>query len=173
MCSREKILIGKVTAAQGLGGEARIFHDSGDEEALRRLSSLFLRIGADEAEYRIEWLRMQKRTPIIKLKGIEDRAAAEALVGAEVYALLSESRPDEEDAWLVSDLVGLAVFPDEASGPALGRVKSVISNPAHDILEIETDIGERLLPFIDKFVIRVDTEGGIIIIKPPEGWLEL
>ena len=172
MCSEEKIPIGKITAAQGMCGEVRLFHDSGDEEALRRLSSLFLTGASGEKEYRIEWLRMQKRTPIIKLSGVEDRDTAESLIGAGVYALLSESRPDDEDAWLVSDLVGLKVFSPGADGSALGSVKSVIDNPAHDVLEIETEGGIRLLPFIDAFVIDVDTEKGIII-APPAGWAEI
>ena len=172
MCNKEKILIGKITAAQGLRGEVRLFHNSGDEEALGRLSSLFLRSGAGETEYRIEWMRMQKRTPIIKLSGIEDRASAEALLNADVYALLSESRPDGEEAWLVSDLVGLEALPDETGSPAIGRIKAVISNPAHDILEIETEQGKGLLPFIDTFVLKVDVSGGIIVISPPEGWLQ-
>jgi len=168
----EKIRIGKISGAQGLRGELRLYHDSGDEEALRRLTLLLLRIGASEAAYGIEGLRFQKRVPVIKLCGVEDRSAAEALCGAEVYALLSEARPKDEDSWLVSDLEGLGVFLDGAAGGPLGRVRSVIDNPAHDILEIETAGGILLLPFVDVFIRKVDIEGGGIYIDPPEGWLE-
>ena len=153
-------------------GEVRLFHDSGDEEALRRLSTLFLRGGAGEKAYAIEWLRMQKRTPILKLKGIEDRGAAEALVDAEAYALVSESRPDEDGAWLVSDLIGLEVFVLGDESASIGRLKGLIDNPAHDILEIEAEGRALMLPFIDTFVSEVDTAGGRIVIDPPEGWLE-
>jgi len=168
----EKIKIGTITAAQGLRGEARLFHDSGDEEALGRLTTLFLRKGADETAYPIEWMRMHKRTPIIKLKGIEDRDSAEALIGSEARALLCESRPDEEDAWLVSELVGLEVFCDETGSAPLGRISALIDNPAHDILEIKTEGGVRLLPLVDVFVSEVDTVRGRIIIAPPVGWLD-
>ena len=168
----QKILIGKISGAQGLHGEVRIYHDSGDEEALRRLSTLFLRNDKIETAHRIEGLRMQKRTPILKLSGIEDREAAEALCGKEVFALLCEARPDEEGVWLVSDLVGLEVFNTEAGSAPLCRIRAVIDNPAHDILEIETPGGIRLLPFVDMFVREVDTVGGGVYIAPPEGWLE-
>jgi len=168
----ERIRIGKISAAQGLRGEVRLFHDSGDEEALRRLSSLFLRSGGRETEYRIEWMRMQKRTPILKLSGIEDRGAAEAVKDADVFALLNESRPDEEGAYLVSDLIGLEVFNDENRDIAYGRILSVIDNPAHDIIEIETEGEVRLLPFIDTFIREVDTTAGRVHIVPPEGWLD-
>ena len=208
-------------------------HDSGDEEALRRLTFLFVDMGGSDKALRIEKLRMQKRTPILKLSGVDDRNAAEALIGRDVYADKDESRPCEEDAWLVSDLVGLevrfapggtiapapgaldtgsvfagssdspgaispsnqcggldadladagsaggptpggSIVPEASTGPPAGpcRIMGVKSNPAHDILEIETTGGIRMLPLIDVFVHKVDTQSGFIVIDPPAGWLE-
>ena len=179
--------------AQGLHGEVKLMHDSGDEEALRRLTSVFLDLDGSEKALHIEKLRMHKRTPILTLSGVSDRDAAEALIGYDVYADKSESRPDEEDAWLVSDLAGLEVritpgAPSAPGGagpgsPCDGRgddfdivgpfyIRDVKSNPAHDILEIETSKGVRLLPMIDLFVIEVDIQSGFIVIDPPAGWLE-
>ena len=168
----KKIKIGRISGAQGLRGEVRLYHDSGDEEAIRRLTSLFLRKEDDETEARIEELRMHKRTPILKLEGVEGRDAAEALAGFDVYALDSEARPDEDGVWLVSDLVGLEVR--AAAGPgeiSVGTIKSIIDNPAHDILEIDNGDYVRLLPLVDVFVKEVLPEAGYIIIIPPEGWL--
>ena len=177
-----KIKIGRVTGAQGLHGEIKLHHDSGDEEALRRLSFLFLHNESVAKTLCIESLRFQKRTPILKLAGINDRNAAEALAGFDVYADESESRPDEEGVWLASDLKGLevrlvtesgaAVSGEAAAGKKRYRVRGIIDNPAHDILEIETDKGTRLLPFVDVFVREIDTKTGYIAIMPPEGWLE-
>ena len=176
---------------QGLRGEVKLMHDSGDEEALRRLTSLFLSLEGGEKEFRIESLRMQRRTPIMKLSGLEDRNAAEKLIGCDVYADMEESRPKEEGVWLVSDLIGLEIrfAPDENAGAApealdtspgtpgvgAGRcsVKSVIDNPAHDVLEIETGKGIRLLPLVDVFIREIDTQSGFITIIPPNGWLDM
>jgi 16S rRNA processing protein RimM len=180
----KKIKIGRITGAQGLRGEVKMFHDSGEAEALERLTSLFLKgEGGSEtgsepelAEYVIENLRMHKRTPIFKLNGIENRDSAEALIGFDVYTNEDESRPEGEDAWFASDLVGMKVR--IASSPSAPRydgeylVKSIISNPAHDILEIETPYGIKMLPFIDVFIHKVDINTGYITIIPPEGWLD-
>ena len=170
----KKIKIGRISGAQGLRGEVKLFHDSGDEDAVRNLTSLFLGTGDSEAAYRIEWLRIQKRTPVFKLEGIDDRNAAEALIDSAVYALEDESRPAGDGAWLVSDLVGLEVRlgGGEGDGTAAGRVKGVIDNPAHDILEIEINGVIRLLPFVDVFVPEVRPESGYIQIFPPNGWLD-
>lgn len=150
-----------------------MYHDSGEEEALRRLTSLFLRDRDDGfREYPIESLRMRKLTPVFKLKGVESRSEAEALSGLEVFADEDESRPVEESAWLVSELAGMEVRMHGKDDADVFHVKSIISNPAHDILEIETGKGVKMLPFIDVFVREVDTEKGLISIIPPEGWLD-
>ena len=169
------VKIGKISGARGLRGEVKMYHDSGDEEALGRLSSVYIataqgNIAPELTEMRIENLRMHKRTPILCLEGIADRDMAEALTGAEVYADENKFRPDEEGAFLVSDLVGLDVCSGE--GPVIGKVKGIISNPAHDILEIETDKGVYMLPFIDVFIKDVDIKSAKIIIAPPEGWAD-
>jgi len=166
----QKIRIGRIAGAQGLRGEVRLYHDSGDEEAIRRVNVLFLSKDRISAEYRVEGLRMQKRTPILKLSGVGDRNAAEALIGAEAFVLLDEARPHEEGSWLVSDLAGLDVLLAEKGGVSIGKVRGILDNPAHDLLEIETDRGLRLLPFIDAFVREVDVAGGRVLITPPEGW---
>jgi len=168
----EKIKIGRVTGAQGLRGEMRIFHDSGDDDALKRVSSLFLCSGGVFEEFAVEGLRMQKRTPVLKLAGVEDRTTAEAKIGAEVYALLDEAKPDEDGAWLVSDLVGLDVKIAGEGGGKDGKILNVISNPAHDLLEIGTGEGVLLLPFVDVFIREVDMKAGVLTIDPPAGWAD-
>ncbi|MDR3363832.1 MAG: ribosome maturation factor RimM [Clostridiales Family XIII bacterium] len=166
-----KIKIGRIAGAQGLRGEVKLYHDSSDDEAIGRLTTLFLLHDGTETAFRIAGLRMQRRTPILKLEGIDDRSAAEGFVGDEVCADLDEARPTEADAWLVSELVGLAVFTEDG-GEARGSVSSIIANPAHDIIEIETEKGKALLPFIDAFVSSVNPEAGRILITPPKGWDE-
>ena len=169
-----------MTGAQGLRGEIKIYHDSGDEEALRRLSHVYLATngcdGMRDAKggvpYNIQEMRMHKRTPVIKLQGVDDRAAAEALTGVEVFADKEESRPKDEGEWLASELIGLEV---RICGKPIGRICGVIDNPAHDILEVERSDGTMphlLLPFIDIFVPEVKPEDGYIRIIPPNGWLE-
>ena len=170
----KKIKIGRISGAQGLHGEVKLFHDSGDEDAIKRLSTLFLSSGGEETAFRIEWYRMHKRTPVFKLEGVDDRNAAEALIDSAVYTLEEESRPVMEGAWLESDLVGLEarIGSEDDGGLAVGRIKGIINNPAHDILEIEIDGVVRLLPFIDVFIPDARPEDGYIQIFPPAGWLD-
>jgi 16S rRNA processing protein RimM len=162
----KKIKIGRISGASGIRGEVKLWHDSGDSGQLMRLDSLFLcRDGGPLQEYGIDALRIRKKTPILKLPGVDDRNAAEALVGAEVWVDEERVRPTEEDAYLVSDLIGLAAV-DADGGAPVGHVTGIVDNPAHDILQIETEGGASfLLPMVDVFIESIDLNQGIIFIK--------
>jgi 16S rRNA processing protein RimM len=160
------IKIGRITAAAGLKGEVKLYHESGDAESLARAASLFL--GNNQAlrtpaPYTILSLRIQGRTPILGLSGVSDRNAAEALIGSDVYVDEDVIRPTEEDAYLVSDLIGLRVI-DTDTGVEIGRVQGVVDNPAHDLLEVARAGAKNLLvPLADVFIKEVNLTSGCIL----------
>jgi 16S rRNA processing protein RimM len=69
---------------------------------------------------------------LVRLQGVTDRVAAEALRGAELWA---EPIADEDVLW-VHALVGCEVV--DADGRLLGQVGAVLANPASDLLELTT-----------------------------------
>jgi 16S rRNA processing protein RimM len=159
------IRIGRIAGASGLRGEVKLYHESGDIESLSRAASLFLcnQEAQDLVSYAVVSLRVQGRTPILGLCGVTDRNGAEALIGSDVYVDEDAIRPTEEDAYLVSDLIGLAVV-DAVTGAEIGRVLGVVDNPAHDLLEVRGGDGRNLLiPMADVFIKGVDLAAGKIL----------
>jgi 16S rRNA processing protein RimM len=100
---------------------------------------------------------MHGPTLIAKLAGCDDRESAARLKGRGVAVprdALPETGPGE---YYWSDLVGAAVV--NAAGEPLGEVTEVFSNGAHEILrvvEAGAEKTERLLPFLDSVVTKVD-----------------
>jgi 16S rRNA processing protein RimM len=88
--------------------------------------------------------------PILRLSGVADRDAAEALRGE---ALLVDGGELGEGEFLTADLVGCEV-------PGLGTVRRVIAAPSCDLLEVGDDAV--LVPLISDAVKRVDTAGRLI-----------
>jgi 16S rRNA processing protein RimM len=88
--------------------------------------------------------------PILRLSGVEDRNAAEALRGE---ALLVDGGELAEGEFLTADLVGCEV-------PGLGSVRRVIQAPSCDLLEVGDDAV--LVPLISDAVKRIDTAGRLI-----------
>lgn len=106
---------------------------------------------------------------LMQVAGVPDRAAAEALRGAELFVPARERAPLPEGRYYVDDLVGVAaVDPD---GAPLGRVEEVMALPAHDVLRLSTPFGEGLVPMVRAMVVAVDLDQRRIVLDLPAGLL--
>ena len=169
------VRVGKVIAAQGLGGEVRIYPESDfPERFLRSGRRWLLRPGQQEPEA-MKLVRGRvlegKGLFVVQFAEVSDRSGAEALVGAEMFVLASDRPRLEEDEFHVGDLIGLQVF-DQDTQTLVGTVVSVI--PAgNDLLEVERAEGDRvLIPFVWAIVPVVDLAQSRIEITPPVGLIE-
>lgn len=109
---------------------------------------------------------------VLGFEGVDDRAAAEALrntlllvPAAELPVLVD---PEE---FYDHQLVGLPVR--MAGGEDMGVVSDVVHGPAGDLLVLQRDGRETLIPFIRQMVPTVDLSGGFVVVDPPEGLFEL
>ncbi|MBQ1228911.1 MAG: 16S rRNA processing protein RimM, partial [Firmicutes bacterium] len=75
----EKIKIGKIVNVVALRGEVKVYHYSDYKERFEELSVILLEKKNKFTEYKIEGVRYQKDMVILKLKGVDDRNAAELL----------------------------------------------------------------------------------------------
>lgn len=103
--------------------------------------------------------RLGKRW-LMRFDGVDGHQGAEALRDR---VLRAEALADEGVLW-VHELVG-ALCVLHADGTEVGRVRSVVSNPASDLLELEDG---RLVPM--SFVVA--RFAGRVEIDPPPGLLE-
>jgi 16S rRNA processing protein RimM len=87
--------------------------------------------------------------PFIRISGIDDRDAAEALRGQTITR--ADPEPLGEDEWLVEDLVGCRI-------EGVGEVSDVLEGLSCDVLEV----GDELIPLVTDAVTRVDVENKVI-----------
>ena len=100
---------------------------------------------------------------LVTFDGIDDRNAAEQLVGAYCTVPLSDARALPADRYYHFQLVGLRVF-DVHGGRELGEVAEVLTYPANDVLRVTDGSHEVLIPMI-RSVVRsiVPSEGHITV----------
>lgn len=110
-----------------------------------------LAIGLETSLGVIERLAGTAQKPIVRLRGVGDRTAAEGLRGRPLVAAVEL----DEGEWLGEQLVGLAVFDGNAE---VGVVARVIAYPSCEVLEV----GERLIPLVSDAVRDVDLDAGRI-----------
>lgn len=164
----EKIKIGKIVNAVGLKGEVKVYNYSDRSEIYERTPAMYVE---DEIR-KIENVRLQKNTVILKLFGIDNRNDAEAVKGKELYITEADLPKLPEGQFYVRELIGMSV--KEQDGDVLGRVTDVLQNTAQDLLEVEQDSGKKILiPKVNEFVLDIDADKRQIKVKLPNGLLEL
>lgn len=119
----------------------------------------------------VEAIRPHGPALLVQFAGVADRVAAAQLCGlvltVDATTLPALADPDE---FYDHQLEGLSVVgPD---GTALGTVREVVHAPASDLLVLETDHGEALVPFVRAIVPEVDLVGGRVVLDPPAGLLD-
>jgi 16S rRNA processing protein RimM len=173
--SNERILLGRIGRAQGLKGEVRLTSFTGDPLAIASYGPLESADGARRFE--IERISQQNEVVVARLKGVNDRSAAEALTNQELWIAREKlAVAVEEDEFLLADLVGcVAHAPD---GRHIGTIVDVPNYGAGDLIEIALFGAENaknktvLLPFTRAFVPEVDVKGRRIIVDMPPDLLE-
>jgi len=110
-----------------------------------------VRIG--EREFTVAGRKGTDAKPIIRLEGIDDRDAAEALRGQTLETGNGE-RATGNDEWLIEDLIGCRV-------EGVGAVTGVLEGMSCDVLEV----GDELIPLVTDAVTKVDVENKMIEVN--------
>ncbi len=163
---KKSVCVARIGAAHGVRGEVKLWSFTEDPAAVGDYGPLETEDG--RRRFEIESLRAAKDHFVARLKGIDDRDAAEALRNLELY-VPRERLPAirEDDTFYVADLVGLdAVTTD---GAVLGKVTAVHNFGAGDIVEIAPATGgpPLMLSFTAANVPEIDAKAGRIVVELP------
>jgi 16S rRNA processing protein RimM len=176
------LAIGLVVRAHGVKGKIKVKMYSGEMDALASVPSLLFQdafLGnrfphAERTEgycrFVIQSVQSIKGFAIISLEGIDDMDEAQSLVGQKLFIHKEDLPKTGEDEYYYYELEGYRV--EDRDGNFIGEVSRVIPSPAHDILEIKTRAGEKMVPFVDSFVPRVRREDRVIVLAPIKGMLD-
>ncbi len=156
------VTIGRITTAHGIRGEIKVEPLTDFPERFQPGSRLWL----DGTPYEVKRGRWQRRTVILKLRGIDSRTQAEALAGKALTA--PEATPiEDQDVYYLHDVIGLRV--EDTAGETLGKLAEVLSTGSNDVYVVRGERGELLLPALDDVIHEVDIAGGRIVVAVPDG----
>ncbi len=171
------LVVGRVGRPQGLRGEVtvEVRTDVPDERFFE--GAVLLTEPAARGPLTVEHARDHSGRLILRFAGVLDRTAAELL--RDTLLLVDSATiapPEDPDVFHDFQLVGLrAELPD---GTDLGVVTEVLHLPHGDVLAVRRDgeaagAAEILVPFIEMMVPVVDLAGGRLVVRPPDGLLDL
>ncbi len=166
------LVVGRVGRAHGVQGEAtiEIRTDLPDERFV-----VGARLETDPATNGplvIESVRDHNGILLLKFQKLNNRTAIEQIRDTLLLAEIDmnfEATPDSE--YHVQQLIGCEIVLE--SGRKIGVLTDVLNLPGQDLLAIQGDGGEILIPFISEFVPDVNLETRRIVVAPPVGLLEL
>jgi 16S rRNA processing protein RimM len=162
------VRVGAITGAHGIKGEVKLRSFTSNPDQIANYGPLTTTSGAT---VEIETLRMQKDGFIVRLNGVSNRNAAEALKGQELFIARKTLPEVEEDEVYMHDLIGMkAKLGDET----LGHVVRVVNFGAGDLLEIERGENEDtvFVPFAESYVTEIKRGPKRIVLDLPEGYLD-
>jgi 16S rRNA processing protein RimM len=115
--------------------------------------------------------RGQGRDVLVFFSGVHDPEQAGELRGLWVEidrAALPDAGPDQV---YQADLLGLDVI--EEGGSRLGRVREIVTTGANEVLVVEGETGEILIPYHPGTILGWDPAAAKIFVRLPEGLLDI
>ncbi len=107
---------------------------------------------------------------IVKFAEIHNKTEADPW--AQGFLLVEEENMPElpDDVFYVKDLLGMTVLSE--SGERIGEISDVFETPAHDVYEISTTNGKKMIPAVSEFVKETNIAERKIVIHVIPGLLE-
>ncbi|MFH0795035.1 MAG: ribosome maturation factor RimM [bacterium] len=168
--------LGKIGRPQGNRGEVRLQPYDLSPDLIQRARGVKWWVQSSErddlAPLTVDDLWFRKGQIICKFQGVDDISAAEALRDAEVFLRDEDRPPLMEGEYYDTDLVGLKVV-SHGDGAELGVIKEIQFIAGQDLLVIENEKGEFLIPAVKKIVQKVDFQRREVVVDLPEGLQEL
>jgi 16S rRNA processing protein RimM len=163
MSSEPSLLIelGVVGAPFGVRGWVKLRSYTEPPDRLLEHRILQLRLGGAWRPYRIEASGRSGGQLTVKLVGVEDRDAAQALKGAQIGVPRSELPPREDKDFYRADLIGCEVM--NLEGKRLGVVRHFVEIPAHALMVVRGE-KEYWVPAVPQHLRRVDLQARRIIV---------
>jgi 16S rRNA processing protein RimM len=164
-----RVCVAQIGAPHGVRGEVRLWTFTADPMAVTRYGPLEAEDGS--CVFEIAALRPAKGHLVARLRGVDDRDAAERLTNIKLYVPRERLPAPEEGEFYHADLIGLVAV--ETDGTEFGIIVAVHNFGAGTLLEIQPKAGAPiLLPFTKTAVPTVDLASRRVVISPPEGLLE-
>ena len=157
-----RVLIGRVVGVFGVRGELKLESYTEPTGALLRYQPwIFVHNGVESVLAGARG-RDNPRGVVATIPGVDDRDAAQALVGSEIWvarSVLPKSGPSDY-YWV--DLEGLRV--ETTDGVDLGQVSHLFATGANDVLVVRGE-REHMIPFVlDHYVVSIDLDAGRMLV---------
>jgi 16S rRNA processing protein RimM len=166
------LVVGRIGRAHGVRGEVSVEPHTDDPDLRFAVGARLETDRRDGATLTVASRKWHSGRLILSFEGTVDRNGAEVLRGVQLL-MVAGDRPalEDPDDFYDSDLVGLRAV--DTDGLSLGIVTDVLHTSGADLLAIDVNGQEKLVPFLQLMVPTIDLAAGVVVIDAPDGLFDL
>jgi len=164
------LVVARIGRAHGVNGEATIEVRTDLPEERFIVGSVLVTEPSTFGPLTISSIRNHNGTLLLGFKEVKDRTAVEKLRDVLLLADVDISEGGDEDNFHIQELLGCRVVTD--AGIEVGIMTDLVQLPGQDLLAVNHNGREILIPFVVEIVPEIDVENKVITITPPEGLLD-
>lgn len=163
------IRIGKTVKSHGINGEVLIKFEAGKLPA-NESEPVFLDFEGIQVPFFIQSVRSPIESEwFVIFEEYNNKTKAEKLLGRAVY-VHQDNQIENVDEFSLDALIGYEVI-DKNQG-RIGML-SHIQKGAQDLMIIDNNGEEILIPFVEDFLVEIDPDKKQIIVETPDGLLDM
>jgi len=162
------VVLGKVSSVYGVKGWVKVYSFTEPMDRILEYGDWMLRKGRQMIPVEVDKGRSHGKGMVAHFAGIDDRDLAKQYSGYEICVPRSRLPELAEGEYYWYELEGLAVV--TTKDVMLGKVDYIMSaGSSNDVLVVKGDSNsidrrERLIPYIDQFVLNISLEDGWILV---------
>ncbi len=164
--------LGKIVRKHSFRGEVVAKLDTDEPGLYTNLESVFVAFGSQLVPFFIEKSLLQKGNQLrLKIEDVNTEAEADEILGGEIYLPLKFLPKLTGNKFYFHEIIGYDIE-DENYG-TFGVITGVNDRTAQPLFEINANGTDVFIPMIDDFILNVDREKKSILIKTPDGLIDL
>lgn len=160
--------IGQIVNTNGLKGFLKVKPLTDDITRFEKLKTIYIQKAKELIEFKIQEVKYNKQSVLLKLEGIDDITEAEKYKNFYIKISKGNAVKLEKNSYFIVDIIGCQVYTDE--NEYLGNVVDVFQTGSNDVYTLKNSEGkEILIPAIKEVIKNVDIKNKKIVIHLMDG----
>lgn len=164
--------LGKIAKKYSFKGEVILKLDTDEPEIYENLEAILIDFGNNMVPYFIEKSLFQKGNQLrIQFEEVYSEQEADKIIKKDAYLPLNLLPKLEGDQFYYHEITGFIL--EDVSYGAIGRIDSINDTSSQPLFVIKTDSDDILIPMVDDFIEKIDRKNKKVIVKTPEGLIDM
>lgn len=172
MEKKDCFYLGKIVRKYSFKGEMIIKLDTDQPELYEDIEAVFIDLGRSFLPFFIENKLLQKGNQLrVQFEDVHTEKDADSLLKKDVYLPLNLLPKLTGNKFYYHEVIGFVL--EDINFGVIGFISSINDSTAQPLFVVKKEMSDILIPMIDDFIQKVDRKNKKIIVKTPEGLIQM